>query len=222
VTGTPIRRLTGVDRAAARAALGLPQDLPNMLVFGGSQQVRRLNDAVTEALAELIGQVSVVHVAGEAGYAAALARKQALPAEQRDRYRPFRYLGDEMTAALVAADLLVGRAGSSTLAEACALGLPMVIVPYPYAGAHQERNAERLADAGAAKVVADRDFDARSLIDAAALLTNPGALESMRAAARGFGRPGAADAVAELVLALAERRTLPSQAEIDRLARAGR
>jgi UDP-N-acetylglucosamine--N-acetylmuramyl-(pentapeptide) pyrophosphoryl-undecaprenol N-acetylglucosamine transferase len=218
VTGTPIRSFAGVDQAAARKALGLPADMPNVLVFGGSQAVRRLNDAVGEALPKLVETVSVVHHVGDAGYAAALARKDALPAAQRERYKPFRYLGDEMTQALVAADLLVGRAGSSTLAEACALGLPMVVVPYPHAGAHQERNAERLAEAGAARLIPDRDFNAAALLEAAAVLSDAKGLEAMRAAARQFGRPGAADAVAELVLALAERRRLPSQADIDRLA----
>jgi UDP-N-acetylglucosamine--N-acetylmuramyl-(pentapeptide) pyrophosphoryl-undecaprenol N-acetylglucosamine transferase len=222
MTGTPIRSFAGVDQAAARRALGLPVELPNVLVFGGSQAVRRLNEAVAEALPRLVDGVSIVHVAGDAGYAAALARKGSLPAEQRERYKPFRYLGDEMTQALVAADLLVGRAGSSTLAEACALGLPMVVVPYPHAGAHQERNAEHLAEAGAARLIPDRDFNAATLLDAVAVLADPPVLEKMRAAARTFGRPGAADAVAELVLALAERRRLPSQADVDRLANAGR
>jgi len=219
VTGTPIRSFAGLEKRAAKAALGLPADMPTLLVFGGSQAVRRLNDAVSEALPQLIESVSLVHVAGNGGYAPALAQQSALPAERRRRYRPFRYLGDEMSQALVAADMLVGRAGSSTLAEAAALGLPMVVVPYPHAGAHQQRNAERLAEAGAARVVADRDFDAQSLLDAAALVADASRLEAMRGAARGFGRPGAADAVAEIVLALAERRPLPSQAEVDRLAR---
>ena len=221
-TGTPIRSFGAADRGVARTALGLPLDVPNMLIFGGSQAVRRLNDAVAAALPQLVETVSVVHVAGDSGYAAALARKGGLPAEQRERYKPYRYLGDEMAHALVAADLLVGRAGSSTLAEACALGLPMVVVPYPHAAAHQERNAERLAEAGAARLIPDREFDVRALLDAAAMLADAPALAEMRAAARQFGRPGAADAVAELVLALAERRALPRQADIDRLARGGR
>jgi len=219
VTGTPIRDFGGLAKDAAKTQMGLPADLPNLLVFGGSQAVRRLNDAVSEALPKLVETVSVVHVAGEGGYAAALARRESLPASMRSRYKPFRYLGDEMTQALSAADLLVGRAGSSTLAEACALGLPMVVVPYPHAGAHQQRNAERLTEAGAARMVADRDFDAPSLLEAAALVTDTETLEQMRAAARRFGRPGAARAVAEIVLSLAEHRSLPTQAEVDRICR---
>jgi len=220
VTGTPIRSFAGRDRAAARSALDLDADTPALLVFGGSQAVRRLNRAVAEALPELLQRSYVIHLTGEPAYAEALKRREALPAEQRDRYRPYAFLRAEMSDALLAADLLVGRAGSSTLAEASALGLPMVVVPYPHASAHQIANARALAAAGAARIVPDAEFDARALIEAARLFDDRAALETMRAAARGFGRPGAAGAVAELVLALAERASLPSESAIERMSRA--
>lgn len=220
VTGTPIRSFAGRDRASARRALGLDVDTPVLFVFGGSQAVRRLNRAVAEALPELVERANVLHMTGEAGYADALKRREALPAEQRGRYKPYAFLRTEMTDALLAADLLVGRAGSSTLAEASALGLPMVVVPYPHASAHQAANARPLAHAGAARIVPDQEFDAAALIDAAALLQDRPALDEMCAAARGFGRPGAAAAVAELVAALAENRPLPNRETIDRMSRA--
>ncbi|MEO8625176.1 MAG: UDP-N-acetylglucosamine--N-acetylmuramyl-(pentapeptide) pyrophosphoryl-undecaprenol N-acetylglucosamine transferase [Candidatus Limnocylindrales bacterium] len=220
VTGTPIRSFAGHDRAAARAALDLEPQTPVLFVFGGSQAVRRLNRAVWDALPTLVGNMSIIHMTGEPAYAEALKAREALPAEQRGRYKPYPFLRGEMTDALVAADLLVGRAGSSTLAEASALGLPMVVVPYPHASAHQVANARALADAGAAQIVADEDLDAERLIDAAALLQRPADLEKMRDAARGFGRPGAANAVADLVMALAQRRSLPDAATVERLSRA--
>jgi UDP-N-acetylglucosamine--N-acetylmuramyl-(pentapeptide) pyrophosphoryl-undecaprenol N-acetylglucosamine transferase len=156
---------------------------------------------------------------GEPAYAEALKVREALPAERRGRYKPYPFLRAEMTDALVAADLLIGRAGSSTLAEASALGLPMVVVPYPHASAHQVANARALADAGAAKIVPDEDLDPAQLIEAAGLLARPAELEKMRDAARGFGRPGAANAVAELVMALAQRRPLPDADMVERLSR---
>jgi len=220
VTGTPIRSFAGHDKATARAELGLTEDLPVLFVFGGSQAVRRLNRAVAEALPKLVEMSYVVHMTGEGGYADALQRREALPAEQRRRYKPYAFLRAEMTDALLAADLLVGRAGSSTLAEASALGLPMVVVPYPHASSHQTANARALADAGAARLVPDEEFDAAALLDAANLLADREARDAMCAAARGFGRPGAANAVAELVLALAERTKLPSAASIEKLSRA--
>jgi UDP-N-acetylglucosamine--N-acetylmuramyl-(pentapeptide) pyrophosphoryl-undecaprenol N-acetylglucosamine transferase len=97
----------------------------------------------------------------------------------------------------------------------------MVVVPYPHASAHQAANARALADAGAARIVPDDEFDAAALIDAAALLRDRSALDAMCAAARGFGRPGAAAAVAELVAALAKDRPLPSRETIERMSRSG-
>ena len=124
-----------------------------------------------------------------------------------------------MLPALAAADLVVGRAGSSTLAEATAFGLPLVVVPYPHAGGHQRANARELVEAGAARVIEDEAFDAAALLDVATLLEDAPAHLGMSAAARALGRPGAADAVARLVLAVAERRPLPDAETIERLSR---
>lgn len=218
-TGTPIRELDGIDPLVARERFGVPPGARLLLVFGGSQAVRRFNTAVAGALGRLVERVHVVHVTGDAGYAAALADREALPAQLRDRYRPYPFLRAEMTQALVAADLIVGRAGSSTLAEATALGRPLVVVPYPHAAGHQRANARPLVEAGAARLIEDEAFDAEALLDAAAILDDPAAHNAMAAASRALGRPGAAAAVAELVLAAAERRAFPEAAVIVRRAR---
>jgi UDP-N-acetylglucosamine--N-acetylmuramyl-(pentapeptide) pyrophosphoryl-undecaprenol N-acetylglucosamine transferase len=156
----------------------------------------------------------VLHVTGDDGYADALAARDGLPEERRARYRPVPFLADEMTAALASADLVVGRAGSSTLAECAAFAVPLVCVPYPHAGGHQRRNAEAYAATGAARLIEDAAFDADALLQACRLLEDPAAHLAMSAAARSAGRPGAADAVAALVVAAAERRPWPAQAEI--------
>jgi UDP-N-acetylglucosamine--N-acetylmuramyl-(pentapeptide) pyrophosphoryl-undecaprenol N-acetylglucosamine transferase len=218
VTGTPIRDVAGVDRLAARERLGIPPDGRLIVIFGGSQAVLRLNNAVVRALPKLVERAVVVHVAGADGMTAAQAARAALPPEVRERYRPAAFLGEELLDAMAAADLVVGRAGSSTLAETTAFGLPMVVVPYPHAGAHQRANAEVLAAAGAARLVDDADFDADALLAAAAILDDPSRHVAMSAAARSLGRPGAADAVAGLLLALAERRPLPDAATVTRIA----
>jgi undecaprenyldiphospho-muramoylpentapeptide beta-N-acetylglucosaminyltransferase len=221
VTGTPIRNRGGLDRAAARARLGVGPDERMLLIFGGSQAVRRFNLAVAQALPRLVEKMRILHVTGDAGFDEARAGRDALPSELRDRYRPERFLGDEMTEALAAADLVVGRAGSSTLAEVEAFGLPMVVIPYPHAAGHQRRNAEDLVRAGAAQLVEDEAFDAEALLGAAAVLDDPERLAAMAAAARSLARPGAADAVAELVMAAAERRHFPGSAAIDAISRRG-
>jgi UDP-N-acetylglucosamine--N-acetylmuramyl-(pentapeptide) pyrophosphoryl-undecaprenol N-acetylglucosamine transferase len=218
-TGTPIRDTRGVDRVAARERLGIPTDLRVLLIFGGSQAVRRFNTAVAEALPRLVERVAVIHVTGDDGYAAALSGRETLPESLRVRYQPHPFLRDEMLTALAAADLVVGRAGSSTLAEVTSLGLPVVVVPYPHAAGHQRANARALVDAGAARLIDDEAFDAPALLDAAGILDDPATHLAMSTAARDLGRPGAAEAVADLVLAAAHRRPWPDPAVIDRRSR---
>ena len=220
VTGTPIRDLAAIDRVAARERLGIPPAARLLVIFGGSQAVRRLNDAVAGALPSLVERCHVIHVTGPDGLDAAHAGRATLPEPLQARYRPEGFLGEELLDALAAADLLVGRAGSSTLAEATAFALPMVVVPYPYAGAHQRANAAVLADAGAGQLVADEDLDAESLLAATAILDDPARHAAMSAAARSLAKPGAADAVAEILLALASRRALPDPATVARIAAA--
>lgn len=219
VTGTPIRNVGDLDREAARRRLQIAPGERVLLIFGGSQTVARFNAAVANALPRLVERITVIHVAGEDGYPQALAGRESLPDAVRRRYRPYPFLRDDMLAALGAADMVVGRAGSSTLAEATALGLPLVLVPYPHAAGHQRANAASLVEAGAARLIDDAAFDGPSLLEAAALLDDPNAHVAMSAAARSLGRPGAAAAVAELVLTAADRRPPPDAGWIDRLAR---
>ena len=218
VTGTPIRGVGGLDQHEARRRMGLPADLPAMLIFGGSQEVKRLNDAVSDAIADLVERCSVVHITGSGGIEAAQADRAGLPAGQQDRYRPFSFLGEDMGAALRSADLVVGRAGASTLAETAAAGVPMVVVPYPHAAAHQRANAAEMVDAGAAILVDDEDLDGGTLREAADLLYDD-RRSAMSEAAHRVGRPGAAAAGAWLLEALAARDPLPRQDELDEVSR---
>ena len=103
VTGTPIRDTASIDREAARQRLGITPGARVLLIFGGSQAVRRFNAAVAEALPRLTERVVVIHVTGDDGYAAALTGREALPADQRERYRPHPFLRDDMLTALAAA-----------------------------------------------------------------------------------------------------------------------
>lgn len=218
LTGTPIRDLGGIGTITARERLGLAPDRPVLLIFGGSQAVRRLNDAVADALPDLVARCSVIHVTGDSAFDAAEALRRTLPAESRDSYRPYRFIDDDMASALAAADVLVGRAGSSSIAEAAAAGLPMVVVPYPHAAAHQRANAAEMVEAGGAILVDDADLDGDTLRMACDLLFDE-RLTRMAESARSLGRPGAARATAVLLEALAEGRTLPDAGEIEALTR---
>lgn len=219
LTGTPIRDTADLDRATARERLAIPGDLPLLLVFGGSQAVRRFNGAVAGAVPRLVERCWVLHVTGDAGIGEALAVRDALPGPIRERYRPAAFLREEMSAALVAADLLVGRAGSSTMAEASALGLPVIVVPYPHAAGHQEANARELVAAGGGLLVADDALDADRLVAVTGLLDDTATLGRMRVAARSVGRPGAAVVTADLIEALATHARLPDRAVVEAASR---
>lgn len=210
VSGTPIRSFAGIDREAARRDFGIGADERLLLVFGGSQAVARLSAATTAALSRLVADWHVLHIVGDGGMADAGAARQALPDDLRGRYVPEPFLTDRMADALVASDLVVGRAGSSTCAELAAVGVASILVPYPYAGAHQRYNASYLADEGAAVVVPDSELDADRLVAEARALLDDDRRGAMAGAARRLGRPDAARTLALELLALAERRAGPS------------
>ncbi|MGH2418448.1 MAG: UDP-N-acetylglucosamine--N-acetylmuramyl-(pentapeptide) pyrophosphoryl-undecaprenol N-acetylglucosamine transferase [Candidatus Limnocylindria bacterium] len=212
VSGTPIRSFAGINRDAARRSFGLGPHDRMVLVFGGSQAVARMNAALAEALPALLADWHVLHLAGNDGMAAAGAARQALPEALRPRYTPEPFLTDRMADALVAADLVLGRAGSSTCAEVAAAGVASILVPYPFAGAHQRYNARYLADEGAAVMVPDEELTARRLVTELAAFRDDDRRGTMSAAARRLGRPDAARALADELLAMGERRPLPSEA----------
>jgi UDP-N-acetylglucosamine--N-acetylmuramyl-(pentapeptide) pyrophosphoryl-undecaprenol N-acetylglucosamine transferase len=204
VTGTPVRELP-IDRTTARAARGLTPSDQLLLAFGGSQRVRRFETALDGALATLLREWSVLHVVMD-GLPEAERRRASLPAELRERYLPVDFLGGgAMEEALVSADLMLGRAGASTIAEAAAAGLPAIIVPYPFAGGHQRANAEAAATAGAATLINDEDLTPERLLAAVATYATPAQRATAASAAATLARPDAAAVIAEKLLQLSGR-----------------
>ena len=208
VTGYPVRQeilaLAG-QRGPARAQMGLLADLPVLLVFGGSRGARSINRALAAALPALLPHCQVVHISGTLDWPEVEAQAQALPAELRPRYQAFPYLHDQMALALAAADLVVARAGASTLGEFPALGLPSILVPYPYSGQHQEINADYLAQRGAAIKLPDSHLSAQLAPTVLRLLQNPAELAAMSQAAGALAQPAAAAAIAQELRRLAQR-----------------
>ena len=201
VTGRPVPAETGkADRQEARERLGLPAAERCVLVFGGSLGALRLNLAAIEAFGQAAPFV-VLHVCGRRDFRALDERLEALGSPAH--YRLQAYL-ERFADALAAVDLAVARAGGSVF-ELAAAGVPALLVPYPHATAdHQTRNAEWMAEAGAAEVVADAELDAARLArEVGALLEAPGRLEAMRAAALRIARPDAAERIAAQTLAFA-------------------
>jgi UDP-N-acetylglucosamine--N-acetylmuramyl-(pentapeptide) pyrophosphoryl-undecaprenol N-acetylglucosamine transferase len=210
VSGTPIRSFRGVDRGAARASFGVGPDERLLLVFGGSQAVARITAALDAALPQLLADWRVLHLAGASGMPAAFELRERLPEALRERYQPVAFLTDRMADALVASDLVVGRAGSSTCAEVAAVGVASILVPYPHAAGHQRANAAWLADQGAAVLVRDEELDGERLLAEANTLRDGDERTRIGAAARGLARPDAARRLAEELLAMGEGRPLPS------------
>jgi UDP-N-acetylglucosamine--N-acetylmuramyl-(pentapeptide) pyrophosphoryl-undecaprenol N-acetylglucosamine transferase len=199
--GLPMRQAVATlerstAREQARQGFGLPET-PVLLVSGGSQGARSLNNAAFAARDRLLeAGISVLHVLGSNNFnddAQVVGPTGAV-------YLPLPYV-DRMQDAYAAADLMLGRSGAGTVMETAMVGLPTIFVPLPHGNGEQARNVEFLVNAGAAVVVADSALNGDLLAEqAVALLNDPGRLESMSKTARELVPADAAKALAELVL----------------------
>jgi UDP-N-acetylglucosamine--N-acetylmuramyl-(pentapeptide) pyrophosphoryl-undecaprenol N-acetylglucosamine transferase len=190
---------------------------PRVLVLGGSQGAKSLNEAVPRALSQLASNIRVVHQCGAAHEADARRLYAGLGLQARVQVVPF--IAD-MPQALADADLVIARSGASAVSEICAIGRPSLLVPYPFAsGDHQRVNAESLVRAGAALCLSATEATAdRISREITALFDNSQRLHTMAARATALGRPEAAAAIARDLLGLAglansERRVAPSPAD---------
>lgn len=178
-TGVPLR-----DGFVQRSPAVPPRRL---LVTGGSQGARRINQAVWSALDELCNRFDeVIHVAGEQG-------KDGVAQHSRDRYTGMAF-AEGMAELMARADIVVGRAGVGTIAEAAAVGLPMVLIPGTFGGGHQEENAEAMTAAGAAVRLADADLAGTTLVSTLDGLDSA-RLRAMATASAASGRRDAAQRV---------------------------
>ncbi len=196
--GNPIRPPEPDDRSVALREFGLEPARPTILVFGGSQGARALNDAITGTLERgLLPEANVLWGTGTA-HAAELVR-YVIPGRV-----VIRGFFDPMTLAYRAADLVVSRAGAITVAELCAWGKPSVLVPLPSAAAdHQTYNAHALANAGAAICLPEKQLTAHSLARLVTeLLADRSQRESLAARARARGQPNACREMVSRILTL--------------------
>ena len=204
-TGNPIRPEI---RELAPAAIA-PR-CTRVLVTGGSQGARRINQAVTGCIHALLAEYPDVHVAHQCGaldVANVSAVAHELPPALRSRYTVQAFF-DDMGKRMAAADLVVMRAGGSSLAECSALGRPMILVPYPYAGGHQAHNVIPYVKGGAAVAVDDASCTPdRLLTEIRTLIDDSTRWRSMAEASRRLGRPDAADRVVELIGSVARERS---------------
>ncbi|MCC6146164.1 MAG: UDP-N-acetylglucosamine--N-acetylmuramyl-(pentapeptide) pyrophosphoryl-undecaprenol N-acetylglucosamine transferase [Anaerolineaceae bacterium] len=204
VTGYPTRLDFGTwDPTAARASLGMKTNIPVLLVFGGSQGARSINQAVSTCLPELLETIQVLHIAGEKNYAEMIEARERLPEQLCSRYYVYPYLHEEMPVALAAADLAVSRAGAATLGEYPRSGLPAILVPYPHAWRYQKVNAAYLAERGAAVILPDEHLSNELLPLVKSLFANTEKRKTMRTAMCSLASPNAASQIAGCLRELA-------------------
>ena len=199
VVGYPVRgEFWSMTRDEARRRMELPLNSKVLLVTGASLGARKINEAVVEALPQLLEHCIVVHVTGTADEAWATDKRTSIESGKRDRYVVRGYL-DNMPAAMVASDLAVMRAGASTLGELPAAGLPAVLVPGEYDGWSQAPNAEFMQEQGAAVMLRNAELGQLGTV-VSELLSDDTRLATMRAAAKQLARPDAARDLARTLI----------------------
>jgi len=194
VTGTPVRLEFG------RRKEDFPARPRTILVLGGSQGAHRLNQAVAGALPWLLERPDIVihQQTGEVEIDEMLAFKRTLPTEAAARYQLFAFVS-ELADRIRGADLVISRAGASTLSEVSAIGVPMILIPYPYAGGHQRLNVAPYESAGAAIVIQDDEVEGRLRGVLTSVIDDEARYRKMVEAMRGLGRPHAAEEVVMLL-----------------------
>lgn len=211
VTGLPVRpEILLARRDEAVNALGLDKDKFTVLAVGGSRGARSINKAMVEIIRRAVNrqELQIIHITGQLGFEETVADLQAAGIDMGNNgnitVKPYLYNMDQ---ALAAADLVVCRAGATTIAEITVRGLPAILIPYPHASDnHQEYNARALADNGAARMILDRDLNGEKLWDTVRELYQNGAgLASMRKNAQKLGKPDALKRLLEMVNELAVR-----------------
>ena len=195
--------MKGWDITQARKVLGLVDDLPVLLVTGGSRGARSINRALLGALPDLLGEIQVIHLAGKRDWEEVARAQNALLPDQAAHYHAYPFLHEQMGAALTAADLVVSRAGASSLGEYPLFGLPAVLVPYPHAWRYQRVNADYLARHGAALVLEDAELAQKFSPVVRELMADAPRRQKMASAMRSLAHPEAAKRIASLITDLA-------------------
>ncbi len=186
VSGYPVRAdLKNIDKKMARETFGIIDDLPVLMVMGGSSGARSINQALLQVLPELLQIANVIHICGKLDWSSISSRYEEMKNSAdiggliTSRYRVFPYLHEELGAAYSAADLILSRAGASILGELPLYRLPAVLVPYPYAWRYQKLNADFLVQRGAAQILLDQELDDQLYPVVSKLLGDRNALDRM-------------------------------------------
>lgn len=209
ITGTPVRdSLLHISQAEAKQHFQIPEQEMVLLVMGGSQGAQQINEVLLQILPELIVDAAIIHLIGEKHFASVstVAKELLVSSPRAGLYKPYAFLQDNMTDALAAADIVVSRAGASTLAELARLGKACLLIPLANAAAdHQRHNAAIFESAGAA-IVLDPTNVSKNLFEqnVRRLLEDGNLRARLQDNMKRMDRPQSARKIAELVFALAK------------------
>jgi len=203
--GLPVRQeLISAEKNQGYQIFGLSDKLPTVLIFGGSQGARKINQLFLGKIGQILNNCQVIHLTGKYDYQKALKKRKTLKSELRERYQVFDFLFDEMPYAEKVADLIVARCGANTLTEIAAARKASILIPLPSSAAnHQFFNAQIFKENKAAQVLSEDNLKpkilAKKIID---LISRPFLLKQLGENAAQFYQPDATQKIAEEILNL--------------------
>ena len=204
-TGYPVRSsFAAPDAATGRAEIGVSRHEPLIVVMGGSQGAHVINMALRADLTRLLPKAHVVHVSGPRDYRSLTADRDRLPGSLRQRYHLHAFIQHGFADMLAAADVVVSRAGATSVAELSAVGTAAMLIPGTFGAGHQIATARAMSAAGAALMLPEAELSSGGLVNALLnLLDDQERLRSIGAASLSRGRPDAAARIAAIGLRLA-------------------
>ncbi|RWR08188.1 undecaprenyldiphospho-muramoylpentapeptide beta-N-acetylglucosaminyltransferase [Siminovitchia fortis] len=206
LTGNPrASEVAGKEGRGELARLGLKENIPTALITGGSRGARPINEAVIKSLAQLANKpYQVLYITGEVHFDDVKKEVALIGDSPNVAVVPFIHNMEEVLAEI---DVVVGRAGATSLAEITALGLPSILIPSPYVtNNHQEKNASVLTSAGAAIMLPEKDLSGQKLIAALDdILLDDKKRKNMGEASMKLGMPDASDRLYNVLLDMIER-----------------
>ncbi|MEW5907647.1 MAG: undecaprenyldiphospho-muramoylpentapeptide beta-N-acetylglucosaminyltransferase [Patescibacteria group bacterium] len=207
-TGNPIRKGFSVPlKTGSREILKLEENLPVILVLGGSQGARAINDLILDVLPELIQKYQIIHQCGENNFEDVKKRISIIldKSSLSHRYHLFKYLKEDLLRmAYGSANLVISRAGSGSIFEIATSGLPSILIPLPHAAQdHQRENAQAYAETGATEIIEQNNLTPHILLsEIEKIISNKKLMEDMSKTAKNFSKPDAAEKIAKEILVI--------------------
>lgn len=207
-TGSPINpavmKISLTEKKECVKHFGFDPDIPVLLVTGGSQGARAINNAIKDILNDLLPSVQILHQSGQLDYPSLCEAMEALPEDLKKHYKLFSFITDDMPEALQSSDLVLTRGGANTLSELTLLKKPSIIIPLPKAANnHQMKNARVIEKHGACIIIEQslltKDLLLKTIKD---LISDTEKLKNMSEKSASLAKPDAAELIAKTILSV--------------------